>query len=144
MMENTIQHWFCSGEDSYGAAGLSRSAEGSTEVVLLSRTSPRRQLSRSVHGCSVSGGTASPRGGHEPCSSSALPLQRVSCGGLVRGASASEQKAGVSQRELVLAAFPSYPDSSQGVSCCCQATKQTINNLAKEESFQGNVPRQPE
>lgn len=53
------------------------------------------------------------------------------------------QKVRVSQRELALAAFP-YSDSLQGVSCCSQARKQIINNLAQEETFQGNVPLQPE
>jgi len=50
----------------------------------------------------------------------------------------------VSQRELVLAAFPSCSESLQGVSCCRQSRKQTINNVAKEEAFQGSVPLQPE
>lgn len=42
------------------------------------------------------------------------------------------------------AASPSYSDALRGVRCCSQAGKQTINNLAKEEMFQENVPLQPE
>lgn len=40
--------------------------------------------------------------------------------------------------------FPSDAASVQGVSCCSQAGKQTINNRAQEETFQGNVPLRPE